>query len=189
MGAGIALDFTVRYPERVGQLILIGVASPLRPLADRSGFDARLKLIQSGATAEEIVAKTFDFTKNAFSPYMASENPRAIEKVRQEHLGNDPRSYAERLLALQNPPSSASQLADVKCPTLILVGDADVRTPVQMSEDLDKAIRHSYLKIIPNCGHFYGYEQPEFASQIMINWLQAFSRARPTLSPASIATG
>ena len=57
---------------------------------------------------------------------------------------------------------------------LILVGDADARTPVAMSEDLNAAIPNSYMKIIPNCGHFYGYEQPELICRVMINFLKAF---------------
>jgi len=29
-----------------------------------------------------------------------------------------------------------------------------------MAEDLNKAIPRSFLKIVPQCGHFYSYEQP-----------------------------
>lgn len=177
LGGRISLNYALQSPEMVDCLILIGAASPLRPPSDRSGFDTRLKLIESGAQPEEIVEKTFEFTKGAFSPYTLTHNPRAVEKLRQEHLHNDPTSYAEMVRANRDQPDISSQLARITCPTLVIQGEHDARCPVEMGEDLNKAIPLSFMKIIPNCGHFYGYEQPEMTSQIMINFLRAFTRS------------
>jgi len=87
------------FNSQNGHVILIGANSPRLAASDRSGFEARRKLIESGATAEEIVAKTFEFTKGAFSPHSREHNPGAVEKLRQEHLKNDPQSYLEMLQA------------------------------------------------------------------------------------------
>jgi pimeloyl-ACP methyl ester carboxylesterase len=43
-----------------------------------------------------------------------------------------------------------------------------------MAEDLNKAIPGSLMKIIPNCGHFYSYEQPELVSNTILTYLEAF---------------
>ena len=133
------------------------------------------ELIESGATAEESVAKTFEFTKGAFSPHAREHNPGAVEKLRQEHLKNDPQSYLEMLQAQLDRPELGPRLGEIKCPTFLIVGDADGRTPLPNSEDLNLAIDGSYMKVVKNCGHFYGFEQPEITSQSIIGFLKAFT--------------
>ena len=176
LGAATALNFALAYPQRLSHLILIGAGGgPGVPAEDRSGFEERLRLLENGANAEEIVAKTFEFTKKSFSRYTLEHNPRAVEMVRHEHLSNDPQSYLEMLKANQNRQDINARLGEITCPTLIIVGDEDSRTPVANSEAFNKTIPNSFMKIIPNCGHHYGYEQPEVTCRAMISFLKAFS--------------
>ena len=176
LGAATALNFVLEYPQRVSHLILIGAGGgPGVAQGDRSGFEERRKLLESGANAEEIVAKTFEFTRKSFSRYSQEHNPRAIEMVRNEHLSNDPKSYLEMLQANQNREDVNSRLEEITCPTLIIVGDEDSRTPVANSEAFNKTIPNSFMKVIPNCGHHYGYEQPEITCLSITNFLKAFS--------------
>src|SRR5262245_4783559 len=174
LGGGVSLDFTIHSPDRVSHLVVIGAASPRLASSDRSGFQRRRELIERGATPEEIVKETFEFTKKAFSPYSLEHKPHAVEALRQEHLRNNPASYLEMLQANENRPKIGDRLGEIRCPTLILVGEHDGRTPVPMAEDLNKAIPGSFMKIIPNCGHFYTYEQPEVVGHAMTTYLKAF---------------
>ena len=119
--------------------------------------------------------KTFAFTKNAFSAYSREHNPRAVEKIKQEHLHNNPKSYLQMLEAQMDRPQLGPRLGEITCPTLVMVGDSDVRTPIPNSEDLNVAIPNSYMKVVKDCGHFYGYEQPEITCQSMLAFLKAFS--------------
>jgi pimeloyl-ACP methyl ester carboxylesterase len=179
LGGVVSLDFVVNHPERITQLVLIGTSNPRLPSSDRSGFQRRRELIERGATAEQIVTETFEFTKRAFSPFSLEHNSAAVEALRQEHLRNNPRYYLEMLQANEQRPAIGDRLAHIGCPTLIIVGEHDARTPLALSEDLNKAIPASFLKIVPNCGHFYSYEQPELVSAVMTTFLEAFA-ARPT---------
>lgn len=181
MGAATALNFVLAYPDRVSHLILIGAGGgPGVPAGERSGFEERRRLIESGATQQEIVAKTFEFTKKSFSRYSIEHNAKAVEHVRQEHLSNNPQSYLEMLKAGEKRENINPRLGEIKCPTLILVGDEDSRTPVPNSEAFNRAITDSFMKIIPNCGHHYGYEQPEATSRAMISFLKAFQPGHVT---------
>lgn len=184
-GAAVALCFALRYPDRVSQLALIGAWSTARPATDRSGFLARQRLADSGASIAEIVDKTFDFTKTAMSPSTTSD-PAKLEKIRQMLMRSNPKYYSEWVDANGRRPQLALQ--DIDVPTLIIAGDADARTPVEMSEDLNKAIPNSFMKIVPQCGHFYCYEQPKAVSRTMLSFLSAFAggaRALPQAGPAS----
>jgi pimeloyl-ACP methyl ester carboxylesterase len=173
LGGGVIMGFAIRYPDMVSHLIPIGAGSPRVTSTDRSGFNERQRLAESGAPIEEIVEKTFEFTKNAHSPWVVENKPERVEKMRQTLLRNDPRSYAESVRATRG--DFGPKLGSIDCPTLIIVGDSDKRTPKEMSEDLNMAIPNSYLKIIEHCGHYYGFEQPEATSQIMSSFLKAFS--------------
>lgn len=174
LGGGVALDFAVNHPGWVTHLVIMGAASPRLERSDRSGFERRRQLIESGAKPEQIVAETFEFTRKAFSPDSIARKPHAVEAIRQEHLRNNPQSYLEMLDANEHRPNIGGRLGEICCPTLIIVGEHDGRTPVAMSEDLNKAIPTSFLKIIPNCGHFYSYEQPEVVSDAIVTFLEAF---------------
>jgi pimeloyl-ACP methyl ester carboxylesterase len=178
LGGGVSLNFAINHPDRVSRLILIGAMSPRMPSSDRSGFQRRRQLIERGATPEEIVKETFEFTRKAFSPHTLEHRPQAVEALRQEHLRNNPAAYLEMLEANEQRPKIADRLGEIRCPTLIIAGEHDGRTPVAMSEDLNKAIPGSLMKIIPDCGHFYSYEQPELVSQTILTYLAAFAPDR-----------
>jgi pimeloyl-ACP methyl ester carboxylesterase len=174
LGGIVAMEFALRYPQMVSHLILIGSGSPLptsTPM-DRSGFETRRKLAEEGASIEEIVEKTFEFSKGAYSPHVVQNKPEALEKLRQTLLRNDPKSYADVIKATRS--DFGPKLGEIGHPTLIIVGEDDTRTPVEMSEGLNKAIPNSYMKVIENCGHFYGFEQPEETCRVMMNFLKRF---------------
>jgi pimeloyl-ACP methyl ester carboxylesterase len=175
MGAAIALTFAVRYPKMLNNLILVGASSPLIPPTDRSGFEARRRLLESGASGEEIVSKTFEFTRKAFGPYSINENPQGVEKLKQDLLlfySKPGKQIMEITRAAR--ADIGPKLHTIKCPTLIIVGDADSRTPMTMAESLNSVIPNSYMKVIPDCGHFYPYENPRFTSQVISNFVKTF---------------
>jgi pimeloyl-ACP methyl ester carboxylesterase len=178
LGAGVVMDFAVHYPKRVSKLVLIGAVSPrLERAIDPSGFEKRRKLIESGATAKQIVAETFEFTKGAFSPNSIQHKPHAVEAIRHEHLRNDPKEYLETVRMINTPLTVGDRLGEIRCPSLIIVGEHDARTPFPNGADLNKAIPNSFLKVLENCGHFYGYEQLEVTSEVMLSFLRAEWRA------------
>jgi len=172
MGAAISLTFAIRHPEMLSHLILIGASSPLVRPTDRSGFEERRRLLESGASAEEIVKRTFEFTSKAFGPYATTENRQALEKLREDLLLFYSKPSAEIMeVTRASHADIASQLSSINCPTLIIVGDADIRTPMGMAESLNKELPHSYIKIICDCGHFYPYEKPDEVSSVVTSFL------------------
>jgi pimeloyl-ACP methyl ester carboxylesterase len=185
LGAETALHVALAAPQRVSHIVMLGAgAGPGVPNADRTGFDARKKLIQSGASQEEIVARTFAFTIKSLSADTQKNKPHVIEKIRREHLANHPPSYLEMIHASEDRTPLEKRLAEIRCPTLILCGDEDTRTPLVHSEAFNRAIPSSYLKIIRDCGHHYGVEQPEASCRSIIEFVQAFggrgAQAGPT---------
>jgi pimeloyl-ACP methyl ester carboxylesterase len=64
-------------------------------------------------------------------------------------------------------------LADIKVPTLIIVGELDVVTPVWASKYLHEHIQNSRLVIIPKAGHLTKLENPLLFNQSLAEFLQS----------------
>lgn len=68
-------------------------------------------------------------------------------------------------------PESVSDLPEVSCPTLIICGEDDERTPIHLSEEMAKLIPNSHLVRIENCGHLPPLEKPERVSDLLKEFL------------------
>lgn len=174
LGGIVVMNFATVYPDRVTHLIPMGAPGSHTGVWDRKGFEDRMALVESGIAMKEIVEKTFEFTKVTFSKYSLEHNPTAVEKVRQMLSRNRPTDYAEMLRCREDPAILEGKLKAVTCPSLVICGDSDSRTPLEMSENLHKALPNSYLRIIADCGHNYAREQPEATSRSIITFVTAF---------------
>jgi len=171
MGGAVALNFATLHPERVTHIVPIGSPGPTQVVQDTSGFEARQKMADAGATVEEIIDATFEFTRAAFSRWSRECNPGAVEKIRQTLLRNDTRNYAEMVDALGGLSAFGPRLASVTLPTLIICGSEDGRTPPALSRYLHAAIQGSHLEIIPDCGHYYAYEKPAEIARLITEFV------------------
>jgi len=63
-------------------------------------------------------------------------------------------------------------LADITCPTLVAVGEADILTPPALSEEMAEMIPQARLLTIPNAAHLPPMEQPDDMIAILRDWLR-----------------
>lgn len=66
-------------------------------------------------------------------------------------------------------------LGEIKVPTLVIVGEYDMVTPVWAAEYLHKHIKNSELVIIPGASHFTKLEAPVVFNQVLRHFLQHFT--------------
>ena len=171
LGASVILNFAAEHPDRASHAIPIGSPGPERVVQDKSGFEARQRLAEGGASVEEIIDETFDFTRAAFSRYSREHNAAAVEKMRQTLLRNNSDDYAEMVNALDELSDFGPKLPRVRAAVMVICGSEDGRTPPALSEALHKALPGSRLEIMPDCGHYYGYEQPEATSRLILDFI------------------
>jgi pimeloyl-ACP methyl ester carboxylesterase len=176
MGGAVALNFATLHPERVTHIVPLGSPGPNQVVQDTSGFEARQRMADAGATVEEIIDATFDFTRAAFSRWSRECNPGAVEKIRQTLLRNDTRNYAEMVDALGGLSAFGPKLPSVTTQTLIICGAEDGRTPPSLSRDLHAAIQGSQLEIVPDCGHYYVYEKPAEIARLITTFIRPGTR-------------
>jgi pimeloyl-ACP methyl ester carboxylesterase len=56
---------------------------------------------------------------------------------------------------------TTSLLPTIRVPTLLLWGEADQRSPIDVAERFRDAIAHAELRIIPAAGHVSNMERPD----------------------------
>lgn len=167
-GGFMAMEYTIRYPERVAALVLRDTSpdnsheelSRQNALAsDRIDVDVeKLHRIDTGTVRDNDDLR--DCWREILPLYDFHYDPDAVEaKVDATPYRYEAHNYAFS----KNIPNYdiTEELKDVKVPTLITVGRTDWITPVSCSEKIRDLIEGSRLVIFEESGHSPQIEQAE----------------------------
>jgi pimeloyl-ACP methyl ester carboxylesterase len=80
-------------------------------------------------------------------------------------------AFERQQRAIIGRPDNRPLLAQIRCPTLIIVGAEDRMTPVKVAEEIQRGIAGSRLEVIPDCGHLSTLERPEAVNRALADWL------------------
>ena len=156
-GGVIALDFALRYPERVSSLIVMSSFAELTPQLEMLSTALYEGLTQVGLT----YLQSLLYPMNMSSAWIGANRPRIPDMMRSGYIGND-------LYALQNIMESfvkfeplTPRLAEIKCPTLIMNGEHDFFTPRECHEVMRSRLPNCRLLLIQHAYHAFTLEMPE----------------------------
>ena len=82
-------------------------------------------------------------------------------------------AFERQQAAILARPDNRPFLAEIACPTVVIVGEHDALTPVKLAQELHEGIVGSSLQVIPDCGHLSTMEQPETVNAVLRDWLLA----------------
>ncbi|MBI4995933.1 MAG: alpha/beta hydrolase [Rhodocyclales bacterium] len=155
MGSLIALEATVRHPDRIGKTALIGAAVPMpvsEPLLDAAWHD------EPRAAA---MINTFSYSPSGQigrntvpGLWLLSVNRRLMERQKPGVFGTD-------MAACNAYGRSLESLAGVATPVLLIAGSHDRMTPLKASRALAAALPVARLTVIPGSGHALMAEAPD----------------------------
>ncbi len=166
MGGMVALEMMRLAPERIEQLALIDTnASP-----DTFGRKLYRRL------ANLAVSTTRDFGRLSERSLGSLVHPDAPEDVRAELVQMSVRVGAQ-VYVRQNRAVIArgdlrAVLPGIRAPTLVIVGQDDRMTPVDLSRAIHNLTPGSTLHVIPDCGHLPPIEKPEALAELLLARLQ-----------------
>jgi pimeloyl-ACP methyl ester carboxylesterase len=163
MGGAISMAFYSKYPERVKAMVLSDTSSGFsRETAERM-LSQRMDYIENKGMEE--LGK---FIANGALTENASEDLR--EEVRKMFASNKigPYKEATKVAILSNLDDV---LPTIKVPVLIMVGEKDRTTPVELAKHLNERINGSELRIIPGAAHLTKLEKPELFNSYMEEFL------------------
>jgi pimeloyl-ACP methyl ester carboxylesterase len=99
-------------------------------------------------------------------------DPAMTGLVRRMIEETGPEAFVRQLQAIMSRPDSRPQLASIRCPTLVLVGDGDIATPPELHREIATGIAGARLVIVPHCGHLSTIERPDAVNAALVEWLQ-----------------
>lgn len=156
MGGYLAFECLRRFPERFSALVLADTRAEADP---PEGVEKRTKqqgMVREGGRDELIGA----LTGALLAEGTTANKPDVVERVRSL-MDNPPAGFIGALEAMKNRPDSSDELAAIKVPTLIVVGENDGVTPPDASRKMHEHIGGSRLVVIPDAGHLSNLEAPE----------------------------
>lgn len=168
MGGCIAQWLGVEHADRVRSLILA---------ATWARADGCLKLLLANwanivdmaglpGLLEQILP--WCWTRGFFEPERAQE----LAALRDLVLANRQPAYAfRRQSAAGQEHDALDELSRITAPTLVMVGEQDILTPRELSDDIVARVPNAELRLIPELGHAFYEERPEvFNEQALKFW-------------------
>lgn len=170
MGGMVAMAAARQAPERIAGLALLGTdarADSPDMIALRT---SAIELFAQGR-AREVIEPNIAM---AFHP----ENAAALA---QDYLAIVLAAGAQQLIrqnrAVIARPDARPALSQLRCPVLVLCGEADLLTPPDRAREIAALVPQAKLEMVPRCGHMLTMEQPEAVTALLAEWLSAVSPA------------
>jgi 3-oxoadipate enol-lactonase len=167
MGGYITFALFRRAPERFSSMIL---ADTKAQKDTPEGLEARRQLIEL-ARAEGARAVADSMLPKLLGPSAAKRRPNLAATVRTMIEGASVPGIVGAIEAMIGRPDSRPDLTQIACPTLVIVGDEDVLTPVSDAADMQNEIARSRLVILPEAGHLSNLEAPDGFALAMSDFL------------------
>ena len=106
------------------------------------------------------------------SPSTRRERPEVAERVRAMIQGTSPRTVVAALAGMAARRDATGQLADIRVPTLVIVGAEDPITPPSDARAMADAIPAARLVVVEGAAHLPGLEQPGAVNGPIAEFLQ-----------------
>jgi pimeloyl-ACP methyl ester carboxylesterase len=166
MGGYIAFEMLRQAPERITRLALLDSNSR----ADRPD-QVKTRHVLIGAARAVGVRSVQGMLLRLLIHKDRLQDRELTDRVLLMADGIGVNAFVRQQLAILGRPDNRPFLAQIKCPTVVIVGEQDALTPVKVAEEMHAGIAGSKLEIIPHCGHLATMEAPEAVNAILAKWL------------------
>jgi pimeloyl-ACP methyl ester carboxylesterase len=168
MGGMIAMEAARLAPDRIEGLALLGTTAHAESDEMRAVRETAIELFTQGRIAEVIEPNiAFAFHPDN-APALATGYLEFVLRAGGEQLIRQNRAVIGR-------PDARAHLRDVRCPTLVMCGDADRLTPPEHSREIAQLVPGAQLVMVSRCGHMLTMERPETVNAALITWLASLA--------------
>jgi pimeloyl-ACP methyl ester carboxylesterase len=168
MGAMTAMRFALSYPSRVTGLALLNTSADREPPLVRLKYAALATLYKQFGLINLIKAPVI---KLMFGKTTLEQRKNLIEQLISQVDEHQRTQLVHAIRCVTDRPSILSQLNQIHAPTLLLVGEEDVATPLFRSERIQKHLSQAALIKLPNAGHLSAVETPKTVIKSLITFI------------------
>jgi len=168
MGGFVGMRLAARHPELVKSLILMETSALPEPSENIPRYNLLNKVVKLLGTwpVKSAVMKIMFGQKFLNDPARQS-----LRKYWADELLKNKRSITRAVSGVITRRGVESELANIKCPALVIVGDQDVATIPDKARFIHSKIPQSRLVIIPGAGHSSSVEEPELVNKALDEFL------------------
>ncbi|MBC5786226.1 alpha/beta fold hydrolase [Ramlibacter sp. USB13] len=164
MGGMVAMEAARQAPQRVEGLALLGTdARPDSPQMTALR-EAAIVLFAQGRVREVIEPNVAMAFHPDHAPALAQDYLDFVLAAGGEQLVRQNRAVIAR-------PDARAHLPQVRCPVLVMCGEADLLTPPECSREIASLLPQARLVMVPRCGHMLTMEKPDIVNETLSHWL------------------
>jgi 3-oxoadipate enol-lactonase len=165
LGGMIGLTHTLNYPGVIDRLVVADTTGGYPPEA-HGGWHDRIALVRekgASAVAEGTLGRWF-------TAAFREKNPELMRHFAAIIAATPSAGFVGCCEAIIGYDIKA-RLGEIKCPTLVMVGDQDQATPPAMGQVLAEGITGATFSLIPSAAHQASVEQPKLFNDLMEKFL------------------
>jgi 3-oxoadipate enol-lactonase len=166
-GGEISINFTLDHPEMVDQLVLVGAVVGGMPYTRHflERGEALGRPLEKGDLPGAIAAAVKD-------KYLIAPGNDAARKRMADILSASPQDLTHPEMELPVKPA-LPRLAEIRIPTLLLVGDADIPDVHIHAGAIAAGVPRARLVVLSDVGHLMYLEKPAEFTRLVTEFLQA----------------
>ena len=153
-GGFVAIALAARHGRHFEKLLLVDTAARF-PEAARSAFAVMAEKVAVGGM--EAVAEIA--SRRIFHDAYLADHPEAVAERRAVLMRFNPAAFIAACRALERV-DLRDQLRRIANPTLVVVGELDAATPLELARELAREIPDAKFALLRGCGHCPPLEQP-----------------------------
>ena len=164
IGSLVARNFATKHNDRLQSLILLGSIYK-RSEDQQKVVNDRFNLAKKNYTLSKQALKRW------FTDKYLEKNPNIYEKISSILEGNNMENFLKvyELFVLHK---NDENFKNIKVNTLIMTGENDIGSTVEMSKNLSNVIENSQLKVIKNGKHLCGIECADEVNMNIKNFIK-----------------
>ncbi len=169
MGGTVAIDFTLVHPGRVSRLVVVASGA--------SGFPIPPEAVAETNKVFETARK--QGTKAAAELWLenpmvavASQDPASRDLLRSMVLDNQAIFLMEHWPDEPLEPAASTRLAEIKAPTLFILGERDIPLVDTIGKATAKAVSGARMEVIAGADHLPQMEKPAEVNRLLREFLR-----------------
>lgn len=177
-GGRIALDFVSVHPSMVNRLILVSPGirgyKSSGPEEDREWKELDKKMdLQDLAISENRIDDAVNIDLRVWASAQGTPSKNRILKIAttNSHIHKNPPNKLQK----SPEPPAFTKLDQIRIPTILIVGDQDVKGMQTMTKRLHELIPGSELRVIRGADHIANMSRPEEFNAIVSSFLEQMS--------------
>ena len=169
LGGMIAQELVLGWPERVDRLVL-ACTTPGGPRAFPMPAPTIRLMAKAPFMSRDVALRRF--VENALADETVARRPELVEQILAYRLASPPDPAAWQAQAAAGMSFDAfDRLGEIRAPTLVVTGTADIVVDPRNSQLLGERIPGARLELVEGTGHLFFWEEPERFLRVVSEFL------------------